>query len=155
MAEGAMSGPDWHEESPGPLFPPPKTTLIGPAVHVTTELPKDYVRWAIMERDGRRCRCGILALDDMKPHQLLAWARAEAKKWDATLVTAFLEPSFDHNGYYDPSGGFFWEDEYAAWQAKLAAKIGPWFAPFVTCPECEASHTAPTRSCRKCGFQMP
>lgn len=75
-------------------------------------------------------------------------------KGTAKMLTVALEPVYDHNGYFDPSGGIFSEKEYPAHLKALAAKIGKLPAVFTKCPQCETVYTTPVSRCsRGCGYK--
>jgi len=114
------------------------------------ELPKDFIRWLILEINGRVARVGSKCEAD------ITWPNREAqKKLEERYIAIIVEPSYDRNGYYDPGAGFVWEDEYQEHVQKLTEMIGVVLPQsFFQCPRCSNVHTAPTRHCRECGFSL-
>ena len=71
-----------------------------------------YMRWVLVSINGRLARDGSLCHDSVAV-PTRADRIAIEKQHGGTFVGVLLEPTYDRNGYYDPPGGFFWEDEYA------------------------------------------
>jgi len=131
------------------------TLHLGPArTPASTERPPDFIRWWVFNIGGKLARLGSRSYgDDRWPD--MASQRELEKAYNGQLVAMAIEPSYNHNGHYDPQGGFFWEDDYLAEAKKHEAHFGEPTAPsFVECPQCGELHTAPTRSCRGCNYHL-
>ncbi len=74
---------------------------------------------------------------------------------EGAVVHSFaVEPVYDHNGYYDPSGGTFTLEGYEAFKVDFAKKIGKLPSLFTECPTCGTAYTIPVpRCCRGCGYR--
>ena len=134
---------------------------VGPAVSAPYPAPSEFIMWDIY-RAGKttyRVYAGLLGRTMYK----VTFADV-AQAFDAPVrfasgrvkyVGRFLEPCYDHNGYFDPPGGGpFTEAEYQAYLKKLKIKIGKLPVYAVKCASCKTTHTRPVKTCRECQSPM-
>lgn len=135
----------------------PSLLTLGPAVApVPGEQNVNLMLWVFYRGEkGEIWRIGVLREKD-------SWGVTSEDvrntvlkvKGTAKMLTVALEPVYDHNGYFDPSGGIFSEKEYPAHLKALAAKIGKLPAVFTKCPQCGMVYnTLVSRCSRGCGYK--